>query len=115
MVNPLIDDLDSPAFSKRESAARRLKELGEDVESHLRHALEKSPSAEKRKRLTTLLAELDPFNPPADALAAVRAVAALEKAGTPEAVAALKEIEAGHAPARLQREIEWALQRVGKK
>ena len=111
-VKPLFADLDSPSFAKRDAASRRLKELGEDVEGHLRRALADQPSAEKRRRLTALLADLDPFRPSVEALAAVRAVAALEKSGTPEARAVLKEIAAGPTTVRVKREAEWALARL---
>lgn len=112
VVKPLIDDLDSPAFPKREAATAKLKEFGEDVEGDLRRALEKNPSPEKRKRLTALLSELDPFRPSAEALAAVRAIAALEKMRTPETKAVLKEIAAGQTTARVKREVDWALSRM---
>jgi hypothetical protein len=112
IVKPLIDDLDSPAFPKREAASRRLAKFGEDVEAHFRKALAANPSAERRRRLTVLLAGLDPFRPSAEVLAAVRAVAALEKAGTPEARAGLKECAAAGTTARVKREIEWALSRL---
>src|SRR5262249_19685498 len=107
-----IDDLDSSSFPKRETATRRLKELGENVEGHLRRALENNPSAEKRRRLVTLLGEIDPFRPSNEALTAVRVIAALEKAGTPEARAALKEVAAVSTTARVKREVDASLQRL---
>ena len=112
VVSPLIDDLDSPSFPKREAATRRLKDFSEGVEGHLRRALAADASPEKRRRLAALLADLDPFLQSGNALAAVRTVAALEKAGTPEDGAVLTETATAGTTARVKREVESAIPKM---
>src|SRR5262249_7617444 len=48
----LIDDLDSDAFATREEATKQLTALAAVAEAALREALEKTPSAESRQRIT---------------------------------------------------------------
>src|SRR5207253_2908676 len=54
-VRPLIADLDSTEFERRETATRQLLELGEGAGPALRAALKASPSAEQKKRIGEIL------------------------------------------------------------
>jgi RNA polymerase sigma factor (sigma-70 family) len=111
-LDRLTADLDSPSYSVRERATRELGQLGDGAVPALRRALERRPSLEARRRVERLLAR--PTGADAPALSLLRAVEALELAGTPEARAALAEL-AGRAPeARLTREAAAALGRLGR-
>jgi WD40 repeat protein len=114
-LKELIADLDAKAFRTRTAAARRLAEAGDAAAPALRAALAAGPPAETRGRLERLLAALDPARPPHGAdLRAVRALAALEHTGVPEARQLLKDLAGGLPSARLTREAKQALERLGK-
>jgi RNA polymerase sigma factor (sigma-70 family) len=110
----LIADLDSPQFATRERATRALERLGESAGPALRRALAGRPSAEVRRRTTGLLARAQgaPFRP--EGLAALRALAVLEGAGTPDARDLLQALARGLPEARLTREARAALERLAR-
>ena len=87
-VRTLIAELDSPRFAAREAAAAELIKLGRRAEAQVRKALAESKSAEARQGLERVLNRLKPSAlaelPPDDARE-LRAVWALELAGTAEA------------------------------
>src|SRR5262249_27477861 len=56
-VHRHIADLDSTRFATREKAFERLLQLGETAEPVLRHALEKGPPLETRRRIQRLLTQ----------------------------------------------------------
>jgi hypothetical protein len=58
-ARPLLADLDSDEFRKRESAAARLRELGDRAARVLREALTMRPTLEMRRRLEDVLMHLD--------------------------------------------------------
>jgi hypothetical protein len=109
----LIADLDSDRFEVRGQAQRDLEKLGELAAPALREAL-KSPSAEVRRKAEALLAKADSLAPSAEALRGLRAVEALEHAGTPEARRLLEALSRGAAAARLTCEARLALGRLGR-
>jgi WD40 repeat protein len=110
-VARLIAGLDSDRFEVREQAQRDLNQLGELAAPALREAV-KSPSAEVRRKATALLAKADSLAPSAEALRGLRAVEALEHAGTPEARRLLEALARGAAGARLTREARLAVERL---
>lgn len=91
----LIAQLDDDQFRVRDKAAKELEALGDAAVPALSIALEKSKSAEMRNQAERILKKIGPGEDPATSAVArrmVRAVEALERAGTPEAVALLKDL-----------------------
>jgi WD40 repeat protein len=114
-VSRLLADLDSPRFVERDRAARRLEELAELAEPHMRQALEARPPLEVRRRLERLVRRLEEAPGPAgspDGLRILRAIEVLEHAGTPEARRLLREVAGGAAGAWQTREARAALARL---
>jgi WD40 repeat protein len=107
----LIADLGASKFALREKAAKRLQRQVHDAEPALRAVMKKGPPLEVRRRIEKILAALADA-PPAELLRAIRAVQALEYAGTPESLALLRELAAGAPEARLTREARGAVQRL---
>jgi hypothetical protein len=106
-----IADLDSTRFATRERAIERLFQLGETAEPVLRHALEKNPSLETRRRIQLLLARLSQRPLSGEALRMLRALEVLEQAG-PEGRRLLRELAGGVEEARLTREARTSLNRL---
>jgi WD40 repeat protein len=87
-VRKLVDKLDSGEFEVREAAEAELAKLGRQVEDDLRKAVTETKSAEVKERAGRVLAKLstpDAAEYPADEARELRAVWALELAGTAEA------------------------------
>jgi hypothetical protein len=110
-VARLIADLDSDRFEVRREAAEGLEKLGELAAPALLKALT-APSAEVRRKADALLAKIDSLSPAPDRLRALRAVEALEHAGTPEARRLLEALSRGAAGSRLTREARLSLERL---
>jgi WD40 repeat protein len=110
-ISQLIADLDNDDFLRREAATRELSRLGTVAGPALRKALENSPSAELRRRAEPLLKALpgwiirDP-----ETLRIVRAIWVLQRIGSLEARAVLKNLAAGAPAARQTQEAKSALQ-----
>jgi WD40 repeat protein len=96
-IAALVAELDAPAFADREKAQKELASLGEAAEGAVRRAAAESTSAEVRQRAGELLKPLAPADGRLSAAhrRAVRAVEALERAGTPEARGLLDAWAAG--------------------
>jgi hypothetical protein len=110
----LLADLDSDQFRVRESAAKELAGLGRLAVPALEAALRAQPTLETRLRLEKILEPLKAGPTLAEARP-LRAVRALELAGTAEARAVLR-VWAGGAPgARLTEEAATALKRLLEK
>ena len=88
--------------------------IGEPQGVALRQALAKPASLEFRRRLEQLLGKLEGV-PDADQRRKLRAVAVLELAGTAAARELLAALSGGAPEARLTRESQAALQRLGKR
>jgi RNA polymerase sigma factor (sigma-70 family) len=115
-TRPLLSDLDSAEFQKREAAKQKLEELGELAEPALRLALKANPSLEMRKRLETLLERLTPTGPlKGEALRDVRAIQILERIGTPQARSVLQRVSQGLESASLTRAAKESLSRMIKR
>src|SRR5262249_28458496 len=78
----LVKELDSERFAVRRQAGDALRQLGRAAEPALRHALEKNPSLEMRKRVEELLEKLDGPALASEALRDWRALQVLEATGT---------------------------------
>jgi hypothetical protein len=112
-VRQLVARLDAPAFAQREAAAGAIRELGDAAAPALRALLKGGLSAEQAGRVERLLAEAEaPVLPPGERLRRVRAVAALEWAGTADARKLLRELAAGTAADRPTREAAAAVRRL---
>ncbi len=113
-TRPLLDDLDSEDFRKRDTAANQLRELGERAQGSLHEALKAGPSLEKRRRIEILLKHLE-AKPSGETLRELRAVAILERIGTLDAQKQLKELGDGDSQARLTREAKSSLGRLDQR
>jgi WD40 repeat protein len=117
-LQALVLDLDAKEFAVREKAASELGKLGEAAVPALESALHANPSAELATRAKALLKKLAAKRPqpgqplPAEVVQMVRAIEALERAGTPEALEVLREIAAGEPAARQTKEAQAALKLV---
>src|SRR5207247_48253 len=103
-----IADLDSPRFATREQALERLLQLGETAAPVLRHALEKNPSLETRRRLQLLLTRLSQRPLSGEVVRTLRALEVLEHAGA-EGRRLLRDLADGVEEARLTREARASL------
>jgi RNA polymerase sigma factor (sigma-70 family) len=111
-VARLLADLDSDRFALRQQAAEELEKLESAAEPALRRALEGRRSLETRRRLERLLGRLETWPP--ERLRALRAVEALERAGTTEARRVLNALAEGASGAWLTREAEAARDRLAR-
>jgi hypothetical protein len=108
----LLADLDDDAPAVRDRATRELEEAAPYAEAALRRTLGEGPSAEVRRRVRGLLQRLDRTDPGPEALRVLRAVEALERAGTPEARRLLEELGGGAAGTWLTEQARAALRRL---
>jgi RNA polymerase sigma factor (sigma-70 family) len=110
----LIAELDSSSFEEREAASKELLQLGSDAFPALRRALDENTPAEARRRIEALLESPPRLPLGAEQLRRLRAILALEQAGSEEAVSILKELAKGAPAAPETREATAALERLGK-
>lgn len=114
-IRKLIGKLDSATFDEREAAEAELRKLGRQAESELRKALAESPAPEVKQRAKRIV---DGWSPPAtadysaDDARELRAVWALELAGTAEAKKLLEAWATARSGNRLCEEAEAALRRL---
>jgi hypothetical protein len=108
-VAKLLADLGSEQFPTRETASRELIRLRYEAEALLRRARDEKPSPEMRRRLDAILAEAMPQ--PVESLRTLRAIAVLERIGTPQARRVLEKLSGG-ADVRETREAKKALERL---
>jgi WD40 repeat protein len=115
-VRSALAGLDSDHFGTREAAEHNLRQFGERAEKDLRAALAAKPSAERKRRIESILAALDPSSPPTESqLREMRSVMVLERVGTPEACKVLERLAGAGETGRLVRVARDALQRLGRK
>jgi hypothetical protein len=112
-VAGLVADLDSDEFAVRERAARGLADLGESAGPALRKVLTERPSAETRQRVEQLLAELGQPVASPERLRVLRAIEALEYAGTADARQVLEALAGGMPEAQVTQEAKASLHRLG--
>src|SRR5262249_44026058 len=99
----------------REAASRDLARLGGAAEAELRKALAAPPSEEARKRLEALLKGLTVFVTDKEEPQQLRGVQVLERVGTKEAKEVLQALAKGVPGARLTRDAQLALERLGRR
>jgi WD40 repeat protein len=108
----LVAALDSDDLDEREKAEKELAALGKDAAPALRQALEGEPTPELKQRAQRLLDKFASPDAGGAALRPRRAVEALERAGTPEAVRLLKALAKGRPDADLTEDAQAALRRL---
>jgi WD40 repeat protein len=108
----LIADLDNDQFALRQKATRELEGLGELAEPALRKALAARPSVEARRCLQRLLEAQANSVVPGGSLADLRALAALEHAGTGDARELIRTLASGEPAHRLTQEAKASLDRL---
>ena len=111
----LIKDLDSDVFNEREQATKELSNWGESVELALRKVYVASPSLEVKERIKSILDDLSAPRGSSERMQRLRAIEALEHAGTPEAQALLQDLANGAKDARSTREAIASLERLRKR
>jgi WD40 repeat protein len=114
-IDRLIADLDDDDFAVRTKATAALRELGELAEPALRKVFHDTQSAEVRRRADDLISRVAAPIPPAEQLRLLRALAALEEIGTPDARRVLESLVKGAPEARLTREAKAALERLTRR
>jgi hypothetical protein len=109
----LIADLDDDDFDVREKASETLAKLGAGVVPRLQDALaDKRTTPEVRKRAWKLLKRIEASELTEAQRRAHRAVAALERIGSDDAMRLLRRISAGHPDAALTRDADESLRRL---
>jgi WD40 repeat protein len=117
-THQLVAQLDAEKFTIRQKAMSELENLGEAAEPALRRALKDNPTPELDWRAKQLLKKLESKRQqeskrlPGSLVQILRAIEALEWAGTPEAVKVLRGIAEGEPSARQTREAQAALKRL---
>jgi hypothetical protein len=115
-VARLIADLDSEQFAVRERAFKELEGLGETAFGTLRQALASKPALELRRRLEMLLEKQEErWSPSPERLRTLRALEAVEAAGTPQARQLLRKLAGGATEVFLTREAKAALERLDRR
>jgi WD40 repeat protein len=111
-VTRWIREMDDDEFAVRSAATAALAGLGARAEAPLRQALTGKPSPEARRRMLALLQGLERRTLSEEQLRSLRAITALEAAGTREARRLLAELAGGAAGALRTREAKAALGRL---
>jgi len=109
-VKRMIGDLDHKDYRRREKAMRGLVDLGERVREPLRQALTSGPTPEVRERIERLIAAEE--RPSPEHLRRMRAVEAMEVAGTKEAQEVLAYWASGAPGALFTRDADAAIKRL---
>jgi RNA polymerase sigma factor (sigma-70 family) len=113
----LIADLDADAFAVRERASAELEGLGEAVIPALRHALAANPSLEARRRIERVLekAANTSAGEPSPSVRVLRALEALELAGTAEARQVLEGLAKQDPESRIAQDAGAAAGRLARR
>jgi hypothetical protein len=110
-VEMLIADLDNEQFTVREKASSELAKMCEQIEPLLKRAKENNPSPEAARRIGKIL-NAPPAPPSGERLRVLRAIAVLERIGTPEAWEVLKQLTEGDSAARETRAAKDSFERL---
>jgi hypothetical protein len=108
-----IARLDHPKYLVREQATKELAGRGEMIEGDLLAAIKAPRSEEQRARVELLLSKLNPAVPPSgQMLRGLRCLWLLERLGTQEALATLKDLANGASGSRVTSEAKASLARL---
>lgn len=110
----LVADLNDAKFLVREKARKELEQMADLAAPALRDAVQKGASPQVRRLVQKMLELLDNRTYTGDQLQLLRAVEVLELAGTPEAIAVLKELAAGAPEAAPTPQAKAAVERLTK-
>jgi hypothetical protein len=110
-----VERLSSDSFDEREQATRELAGFYEGARPELQNSQSRESPPETRRRVQALLDILNNPNLSGDRLRQWRAVAVLERIGTPEAVKLLEELAGGLPEARLTLAAKDARDRLREK
>jgi WD40 repeat protein len=113
-LDQLVKDLNHARYAVRVRSMGDLEALRDVAVPALRKALEGAP-LEVMRRVESLLAKVDGAEPIPERLRELRAVEALERAGTAEAVAVLRRLAGGAPQAQLTREAQGSLERLSRR
>jgi RNA polymerase sigma factor (sigma-70 family) len=111
-IGRLIADLDSEKFAVREQASQELTAMGEYAVPYLHSALDAKPALEPQMRLEKILQTIKAGVPSLAVMRSLRAIAVLEKIGTPQAREVLEALARGRTKALATQEAEAALDRL---
>jgi hypothetical protein len=111
----LIADLDSDEYAVRKKAEEELQKLGEIALPALKKLLEEKPPLDVARRVEAILRELDTAALTPEQVRDLRAVEALEHAGTAEARQVLEVLARGAPEGRLTQDARAALGRLAKR
>jgi RNA polymerase sigma factor (sigma-70 family) len=111
----LITELESEQFNVRTQASKELEQMGELAEPALSKALAGTPSLELRQRANKLLDAFYARPLSSEQVRDMRALEVLEHVATPEARRVLETLANGAPGARLTREAQASLERMGKR
>lgn len=113
-IQELLDQLDDDRFEVREKARAALEKLQDQPETALRRRLTERPSAEVRRQIEQLLAELHrPIS--LDRLRTLRAIQVLEQIGNRDAQQLLRRLAQGAPEAMETLQARAALQRLAER
>jgi RNA polymerase sigma factor (sigma-70 family) len=112
LIGRLIADLDSEKFAVRDQASHELMAMGEYAVPYLRGALDGKPALESQMRVEKILQTIQAGQPTLAVKRSLRAIAVLEKIGTPEARQILEALARGRAKALATQEAEAAVDRL---
>lgn len=110
-IKALLADLESQQFTRREAASKMLASRKEQLEPALREALKGELSAEKRRRLESLVSS-SYGDPTPEVLRYLRGVQVLEIVATGEAKNLLRELAKGDPAARETKAARAAVARI---
>jgi hypothetical protein len=111
-IPKLIEELDSGRFEVRQKAVRELRRLGTLAVPALNEALAAGPSLEVRRRLESLLKDVDLPQATPEELRTARALEVLERIGTPEARQAVEALSWQGQESWLGQEVQATLIRM---
>jgi RNA polymerase sigma factor (sigma-70 family) len=113
-IQKWIADLDSPTFTIRQTAAKELEKVGDQVQVPIQKALQGNPSLETRRRLEQVLKSL-PDIPGPETIRTIRAIMALERIVTSEARGVLEALAGGAPGARETEEARESVERLTRR
>jgi RNA polymerase sigma factor (sigma-70 family) len=115
VIDPLVADLGSSVFARRQRAVDQLKAIGEPAISSLRKSLDNNKlDLEHRRRIESLLELATALPQSPDRLQELRGLQVLELMGTPEARALIAELAKGAPGIGLTDAASESLRRLGK-
>ena len=111
LIHRWITELSSGEFAVRQSAAKELEKIDEQIRVPIQNALKGNITLEVRRRLEQIVKSL-PEIPSPETVRTIRAITVLERIGSPEAKAVLETLASGASGARETEEAKASLERL---